>query len=289
MDYGYIKISRKMFIDDPFWDERRQFSRAEAWIDLIQLASWRDRQQIVGATVVSLKRGELLASERFLSERWQWSRSKVRRFLDALVKMERIRKTDHEADHLGCIVSICNYDIYQANPEPNGPATDHERTTSGPATDHERTGNGPRADQRECSKEVNIIAGSYEPDGSLTEQERKASFCRAAAPLIREHWWQGNSPPPGTHDRKPWTLGREINLAWSWVEEGTADEATVLAFLERGRLLLRMRDGPASIKWLNKRVHRHRLYEVLDEVRKSLSKNGTTSLSDLLKGVGNAA
>lgn len=281
MDYGHIKISRKLFADDLFWDERRQFSRAEAWIDLIQLASWRDRKQIVGATVVSLKRGELLASERFLSERWQWSRGKVRRFLDLLVKMGRIQKTDHEADHLGCIVSICNYDAYQATPEPHGPAADQQRTSSGPA-----------ADQREGSKAVNIIPGSYEPGAPpLTEQERKASFCRAAAPLIREHWWQGNSPPPGTHDQKPWTLGREINLAWSWVEEGTADEATVLAFLERGRLLLRMRDGPASIKWLNKRVYRHRLYEVLDEVRKSLSKDtdGTTSLSDLLKGVGNAA
>lgn len=281
--FGYVKVSRKMFAGDPFWDEERQYSRAEAWIDLIQMASWKDRKQVVGATVVHLERGELLASERFLSERWQWSRGKVRRFLDLLEKMDRIsKKTDHKTDHHGTVVSVCNYDAYQSSD-----------TTDGPPTGRERTTNGPPADQREGSKERKAsITGSSEPEGepSPVEDRSKAEFCREAAPILKQIWWQGDTPPPGTDDSRPWNLGRELNLAWTWVTEGTASADDVLAFLRHGRAVLRMQGGPSSLKWLNARRHRHRLYEAIGEARKREQSSraaaaGPTSLSDLLSVV----
>lgn len=36
MEEGYIPISRKLF-EHPFWSEKREFSYAEAWIDILRL------------------------------------------------------------------------------------------------------------------------------------------------------------------------------------------------------------------------------------------------------------
>ncbi|HEY8377411.1 MAG TPA: hypothetical protein VIK91_13035, partial [Nannocystis sp.] len=120
-EHGYIKISRKAYDGDPFWNERRVFSRWEAWEDLIQMAAWRPYRKVVKGQVLPLERGQLLVSERFLSERWQWSRGKVRRFLSLLVEMERIGISDQYADHLGIVVTVINYDRYQSAGQADGP------------------------------------------------------------------------------------------------------------------------------------------------------------------------
>lgn len=131
--HGYIRISRKMFGgEDLFWAERRVFSRAEAWIDLIGMASWRDRTVMLKGIAVQLARGELIASERFLCERWDWSRGRVRRFLELLAELERIStRNDHAASHLAAILIISKYETYQSSR-----ATDDtsDRTTDGPLT-----------------------------------------------------------------------------------------------------------------------------------------------------------
>ena len=139
--YGYIRVSRKMFGgEDLFWSEPRLYSKAEAWIDLIALAGWRDRVKMVKDHAVSLKAGQLLASERFLCERWQWSRGKVRRFFELLAKLGRISlETDHEAAHVGAILSITNYSLYQASRTSDGTSFE---TTDEPLTDQTRTTDG---------------------------------------------------------------------------------------------------------------------------------------------------
>lgn len=293
--FGYIKVSRKMFAGDPFWDEERQYSRAEAWVDLIQMASWKDRKQVVGATVVHLERGELLASERFLSERWQWSRGKVRRFLDLLEKMDRIsKKTDHQTDHPGTVVSICNYDTYQSGETTNGPPVDRERTT-----------NGPPADQREGSKDnkgnntsPSLRSGDGADRPALVDESGKLdrrAFRAVAIPLIRANVWQGKRPPDSVLESEPgWNEGREANVAMAWITEGTADADTVIAFLESLRTLPGIRDGPLSLLWLHAREHRSRLYELLHEVKKRMAPKpskkgaGPLSLAEII-GVRNAA
>jgi len=143
---GHIKIARKAYEDDPFWNEKREFSRWEAWEDMIQYACWKDQRWYVEGEVVQLKRGQLLASERFLATRWSWSRGKVRRFLGLCQDLERITvETDHPAAHVGAIITLCNYDTYQSY-RPTG-----EPDTS-PETDQVRTTDGPPADQKQCSE-----------------------------------------------------------------------------------------------------------------------------------------
>ncbi len=82
----------------------QQACDAFALIDLIGLARWKDS--------AGLRRGELRASQRFLARRWNWSRSKVQRFLDRL-NHERVLKLIHEHGRKPGRICILNYDSYQ--------------------------------------------------------------------------------------------------------------------------------------------------------------------------------
>ncbi len=118
---GHIKVSRKVFDaehGDPFWMEEREFSRWEAWIDLIQLAAWKDSNYRTAGGVIPLKRGQFVASLRFLAKRWSWSVKKVRTYLAHLEKSDRVRaQGGHTA---GTLYLITKYDAYQASSEAKG-------------------------------------------------------------------------------------------------------------------------------------------------------------------------
>lgn len=146
--WGHVKLSRKLFSgEDPFWEEDRQFSRAEAWIDLIQDASWRDRTAIISGQPIQIERGQLVGSRRYLADRWNWSTWKVGKYLDLLEEMGRIRAdTEHENNHLGAVITIVNYDKYQATP------SDHQPDDQ-PPTKHPPTGDQPPTKQREVNED----------------------------------------------------------------------------------------------------------------------------------------
>lgn len=113
---GFVPIPRAFF-DHPFWREPREYSKAEAWIDLYRMASFIDHIQIIKGVSVALKRGELMVSERFLEGRWKWSRGKVRRFLVSLKAAHLVNtKQYHEQTHL----TILEYGNYDHNRPSNG-------------------------------------------------------------------------------------------------------------------------------------------------------------------------
>lgn len=109
---GYFKIDR-CIADHWLWEEK-PFDRARAWIDMILLAEWKDgRQVFCGKEIVTLSRGQLCETLRFLGERWGWSKDKVSRFLTVLEsqKMVSISKTGSRQ-----VVTIENYTKYQDVP-----------------------------------------------------------------------------------------------------------------------------------------------------------------------------
>lgn len=112
---GHVKLARKAFDTihgDPWWLEPREFSKWEAWIDLIQLAQWRDYEHATKYGPVALKRGEFLASLRWLGERWKWGPERVRRHLQAAEKACRLARQREEQG--GTVYLIVNYDTYQS-------------------------------------------------------------------------------------------------------------------------------------------------------------------------------
>lgn len=124
---GYIAIARGFFDHPVFACD--PFTEREAFQWLLFEAAWKARTVRRGNTVFELRRGELAHSERFMAEAWQWSRSKVTRFLKKLIENRMIeRKSNHDASH----IIVCNYDKYQ-NPRTT------KRATSEPPANHQRT------------------------------------------------------------------------------------------------------------------------------------------------------
>lgn len=86
-----------------------------AFLDLAAQARWQDGQ--------TLDRGELAASRRFLARRWNWSKSKVGRFLKRLEdegEIERLGTVDppeHLAGHLAgqqaTHLKVCDYSRFE--------------------------------------------------------------------------------------------------------------------------------------------------------------------------------
>ena len=105
---GYIMLSRRFFAN-PLWVEPREYSRAEAWLDLIQAAGIEERVIILDGRAIESRRGEIAASRRFLEYRWRWSAGKVTRFLDMLKSQGMI---ETRKEHGQTVIRLCNYDTY---------------------------------------------------------------------------------------------------------------------------------------------------------------------------------
>ncbi len=102
-------------VDRGIWDhdvlsDNRPFSRREVWLWLLSEAAWKPHRRRVSGRPIGLNRGQLVASLRFMAEKWCWSEPRVRRFLELL---EKERMIDVATDAGITIITICKYDKYQ--------------------------------------------------------------------------------------------------------------------------------------------------------------------------------
>jgi len=104
---GYFSLSRTL-LNDPLW-LTSVFSPAQAFIDLVGLAQWKDSYIRIAGQKVEIKRGQCGWSEVNLAQRWKWSRGKVRRFLDEISSTGKIIQ---QTNTRTSIITICNYDNY---------------------------------------------------------------------------------------------------------------------------------------------------------------------------------
>lgn len=110
MAYGWICIHRKIQ-DNIIWNDK-PFNRGAAWIDLLMLANHEDKKIIFNGSVIEVKRGEKITSLRKLSERWGWSITKTKKFLNLLSDEKMIT---YKSDSKKTAYSIVNYEVYQDN------------------------------------------------------------------------------------------------------------------------------------------------------------------------------
>lgn len=106
---GWIKLHREILEND-FWS-CEPFTRGQAWVDLLLLANHKPSFFFKRGNRVDVERGQLGRSEVELSDRWKWSRSKVRKFLKDLEKEQQISITKSTVTQ---IVTIVKYDEYQS-------------------------------------------------------------------------------------------------------------------------------------------------------------------------------
>ena len=150
---GYIKLYRGWRDCEAFKDE--PCSQREAWVWLLENAAWkpctrRDAQKVL----VEVDRGQYHTSIRTLAAAWKWSRGRVERFLNDL---KTSRMIDHQTGHGGILITICNYDKYQANGTSVEPTSE---PSLGPRTGHEQ-GHTRRSKEY---KEDNKTDASASPD-----------------------------------------------------------------------------------------------------------------------------
>ena len=105
---GFVPVWRKLFRRTHWLSPSRKdpASRLHAWIDLVQLAQNGEYNH----AGVDLGTGEFVASQKWLADRWCWSQSKVRRFMDRL-------RTDTMIDTvtdtpIGTVYRVVNYETY---------------------------------------------------------------------------------------------------------------------------------------------------------------------------------
>lgn len=132
MKKGWFRINRNLF-DNQMWF-LEPFTKAQAWIDLIGNTNHKDKTINIRGNLIKIKRGQLGWSQITMGKRWRWSRQKVRRFLELLVREEMIdidnseitsgitlrqtKKTIQQNKkqnnrYLTTIITIKNYDKYQ--------------------------------------------------------------------------------------------------------------------------------------------------------------------------------
>ena len=85
MNNGYVSVPRDFF-DTAQWRRKRVFTQSEAYLDLLQMAYYGSEpiEREVGGAKVTVRSGQIAATQAYLGQRWEWSRYKVRHFIDSL-------------------------------------------------------------------------------------------------------------------------------------------------------------------------------------------------------------
>lgn len=107
-DKGFIALYRDI-LDHWIWTEK-PFDRPRAWIDLLLTVNYVDKEFMFNGKITSVKRGSLITSISKLSERWEWSTTKVSNFLNLLEKQGMISQ---KRTSKNTVLTIDNYAFWQ--------------------------------------------------------------------------------------------------------------------------------------------------------------------------------
>lgn len=123
---GWISLHRKI-LEHPLFLQSRSFSKFEAWIDMLLLANHKDNKVLLGSEIILVKRGSFITSELKLMNRWKWSKTKLRQYLNLLETESMIKK---KADKKKTTITICSYDVYQTTATTKKPQSNYQSDTN---------------------------------------------------------------------------------------------------------------------------------------------------------------
>jgi hypothetical protein len=122
---GWVKLHRELADSDLWLSE--QFTKGQAWTDLILLANHKDGFLTVRGNTIPVKRGQVGWSVVRLSKRWKWSRNKTIRFLDGLESKQQI--VQHRSFQ-SSIITLVKYEFYQGTEQQTKQQKDSRRNTN---------------------------------------------------------------------------------------------------------------------------------------------------------------
>lgn len=182
---GFIKLYRSFFFHH-LWEEPREFSRAEAFLDLLQLAAHAHRKQVIKGVLVTLAPGQLCGSQRFLADRWGWSTKKVRTYL-ALLEADSI--IEPQKNREGTIITLCNYSRHNGDEPAEEPQKTQRRTAKEPPRNQIKEGREGKEEESPLTpqggngqqEEIRVLPSNWK---KLNATERKRVQCRANNKLM---------------------------------------------------------------------------------------------------------
>ena len=126
---GWIKLHRQIIENEFYFSEK--FTKVQAWIDLLLLATHKERTVCLRGIEIMLKPGQLCYSQKSLAVRWNWNVKTVERYLNSLKKREMV---DTKKTNITTIISIKKWFLYQTDGEQNtyqkGEQKDTKRETN---------------------------------------------------------------------------------------------------------------------------------------------------------------
>lgn len=132
---GFIKLDRSIFEHWIFQDAEK----FKAFVDLIQLARWKEEKLLIGNELITVPRGSYYTSELKLAERWGWSRNKTRDYLKLLETEHMISK---KGTTKGTMLTVENYGVYQdegtTKSTSNQQQKNIKKTTEGTSKKHQK-------------------------------------------------------------------------------------------------------------------------------------------------------
>jgi hypothetical protein len=219
---GFYLMHRGWMDNPALGGAREPYCRRAAWAWLIENACWQDGKVDAGGKTVSLKRGQLCYSVRYLAEAWSWSASAVQRYIERL-KTDTMIDTASDTGRL--IITICNYEVYQAPKSKTDTPTDTVADTLPIQTRYssdtnKKEGNKGKKGKKEeeHTGEVGGV-GEVEPVGSPPRQASNVIEFAPPAKAVEQP-----IPPKATNgSRLPtdWTLPSEWR-SWA-LEQGYQD------------------------------------------------------------------
>ena len=190
-------LMRRGWRDNPIF-KSEPYTEREAWEWIIEEAAFKPVKKPIGGTVVSIERGQIAHSIRFMAKAWNWSKSRVARYLSRLAEADMIviQIVIKNRDNSGAatrtlggtvvsLITLCNYDRYQRFDADSG-------TGSGTARE---TKSGRVRDK-------------------LERKKRKKEITRGASQELFDRFWDAYpSRHPHSNPKKPAlsTFGAAIN------------------------------------------------------------------------------
>jgi len=224
---GYIALARGA-LDHPIVGVQKPFSRFEAWTWLLTQATFKPKRVRVSNgrsdSTLTMQRGQLSHSLRYIATAWGWSVKSVRTFLS---RLETDRQIETQKGTPQTLITICNYEVYQNAASYKETQTDTQKGTQWARNGHkeEKGKNETKASAPDLEVAFSAWYAIY-PKKKARDKARKAFFKLIASGAIAAHALMAKTAAYAAYRKTlPNAEARFIPYPASWLNSGEyADE-----------------------------------------------------------------
>lgn len=200
MSRGFIKLHRGWHDSPDFRNE--PYCERAAWCWLLSNVAWKDTHRRTAAGITPIKRGQMHVSLRSLASVWGWSKGRVERFMDVLETGQSIAQ---QTGHGGRIITICNFDKYQARESGSGtPNGTRNETRAGHERDTQEEGKERKEEKNKGASLAFVGRIVRLNDSDYARWERAYSYLDLTAELQTRDDWLAHEADEKT--RKNWFI-----------------------------------------------------------------------------------